>query len=65
MPTIKFKLKDPKYCNGCRFHIGGGMVISEPPKCELENYLNMCHFQNGTKGVCTIRPAACKDKYGD
>jgi hypothetical protein len=60
MPTIKFKLKDPKYCNGC--------------PCLYEsidshgNYYAVCPVfddttERGSENL--FRPSACIDKFGE
>jgi hypothetical protein len=60
MPTIKFKLKDPKYCNGCKF------MIFDEEHCVVECFFKLWK----TDCVCSIdidvtRPQSCIDKFGE
>ena len=63
MPTIKFKLKDPKYCNGCIIlcswfegeHKDG---MTERHCCSIFN-------KEGINKEDIERPQACIDKYGE
>jgi hypothetical protein len=61
MPTIKFKLKDPKYCNGC-------------PCWGHENGQYFCNYYTDAmimpitltmKNKKLIRIQSCIDKFGE
>ena len=56
MPTIKFKLKDPKYCNGC-------------PAYTSSEFGQHCNLNLRETEECFLvkfnRPQSCVDKYGE
>lgn len=61
MPKIKFELKDPKYCNGCK------ILGSKGAYCSLFDIL-MCYKVSKTDDPIndySNRPSACIAKYGE
>ena len=57
MPTIKFKLKDPKYCNGCPcLHF----FSEEGCRCGHSFNVFFDYVFDRTK-----RPQSCIDKFGE
>ena len=73
MPTIKFKLKDPKYCISlCKNENGekksfrcpcfaDNSFFSSGFKCRLLNISISCEDDDN----CGKRPQSCIDKYGE
>ena len=62
MPTIKFKLKDPKYCNDCKMikdYSYYGIT------CTFFGYINRDYNNRGCPKFLLDRPQACIDKFGE
>lgn len=66
MPTNKFKLKDPKYCNGCdKINEYFGKVLSNHKgrffQCKVFKHL----ITTNSNKIKINRPKSCIEKLGE
>lgn len=72
MPKIKFKLKDPKFCNGCPYFVKLNFYYNCKGNCgdcdtiECSNVEEKnCEFAGMNDLFPNERPQACIDKFGE
>jgi hypothetical protein len=68
MPTIKFKLKDPKYCNGCpclRLELSPAYQFPNEKEYNIDCCFNKSLNCQANKNDLINRPQSCIDKFGE